>query len=386
MIDESRSLREILDWLAASAPPRSADRVIDAVLDALPTATQESSSLPITVFARFRSVGLIAATFALGAVLVIALVLRPALGPAARPSPSPSQPASTPSPQPSIVPFPALPSQAPGVIAAIDMGIDTWSLAVDEQSVWVQIGDSGIGRIDRSTNRDTGVRVSEVPAMTFADGALWALDIGTGIDQLDPMTGDILRTIPGISGYYLAVDGTTAWVADVGHSVDRIDLESGKVVATIDVPAGPKELVVFDGGVWVACDGGGVVARIDIATNKVVARIPAGNRPVNVAAGEGAVWAWNHDQQVVRIDPSTNTVAAEINGISPTLGVGIAVGGGFVWAAVPAGIGRIDPATNEIVDVIPIGAGDYIDLAWFDGERWASSVNRNLVYRLAPET
>jgi streptogramin lyase len=86
----------------------------------------------------------------------------------------------------------------------------------------------------------------------------------------------------------------------------------------------------------------------------------------------------------LRIDPATNTVVATIEGISQTLGAGVAVGGGSVWASVPTGIGRIDPATNEIVEVIPIGSGGYVDLAWFDGELWASSTSRNLVYRIDP--
>ena len=198
------------------------------------------------------------------------------------------------------------------------------------------------------------------------------------------MTGSILERIPGISGFYIVVDGTTAWVGDVGHTVDRVDLETGEVVASIDVPVGPKEMVVFDGSVWVTCDGGGVVARIDIATDTVVAEIPAGIRPVNLAAGEGSVWVWNHQQQLLRVDPETNEVVATIDGVSETLGVGVAVGGESVWVAVPTGIGRIDPVINEIVDVIPIGAGGYVDLAWFDGELWASSTDRNLVYRIDP--
>jgi hypothetical protein len=57
-----------------------------------------------------------------------------------------------------------------------------------------------------------------------------------------------------------------------------------------------------------------------------------------------------------------------------------------VWVAVPTGIGRVDPATNTIVDVIPLGSAGYVDLAWFDGELWASSTDRQLVYRIRPAT
>src|SRR4029453_6475677 len=136
--------------------------------------------------------------------------------------------------------------------------------------------------------------------------------------------------------------------------------------------AGPKEMAVFDGDLWVTCDQGGVVARIDGQTNTVVANINAGFRPVNLVGGEGAVWVWNHDQELVRVDPATNAVAARIGGVAETRGVGVTVGGGSLWVAIPTGIGRVDPATNEIVEEIPIGPGGYVDLAWFDDELWAS--------------
>ena len=368
MSDDPRTERLVSEWLEASRHPRPSDHVIDAVLDAVPTIRQDPADGRTLAIRRLGRAALTAAAalLALGAVSLILLVRQG----------QPFVPGATPAPTAS--PSPSLP---PGV-TTIDMGLETWALAVDESSAWVQVGESGMGRIDRATNTDTGTRVNEVPQMQFEDGILWALDIGTGIIRVDPLTGDITQTIPGISGFYIAVDGTTAWVSDVGHTVDRIDLQTGEVVTSIDVPAGPKEMIVFDGDLWVTCDQGGVVARIDGDTNAVVATIDAGFRPVNLAGGEGAVWVWNHERQLVRVDPATNNVVATVEGVAETLGVGVAVGGGYVWVAVPEGIGRIDPATNEIVDVIPIGPGGYIDLAWFDDELWASSTDRNLVYRM----
>ena len=381
MSDFTRDERVIRAWLAESDYPGSTDRVADAVLDAIPRIAQESRFRSGRALRMGTRLATAAAAVVLATIGVSALLLRgtqtaPGISP-----PAPTAPAAPATMSPSPSPSPSLP---PGV-TAIEMGSDTWSLAVDDRSVWVQVGDVGIGRIDRAQNTDTGQRVPEVPAMQFEGTDLWALDEGTGIVRLDSQTGAVLDTIPGISGAYIVVDGTTAWVADVGHSVDRVNLKTGKVVATINVPAGPKEMVVLDGSVWVVCDTAGIVARIDTATNKVVAQIPGGVRPGNLAAGEGAVWVWNHGQELLRIDPSANKVVARIPGISETLGAGVAVGGGFVWAAVPTGIGRIDPNTNSIVDVIPLGEGGYVDLAWFDGDLWASSTDRHVVYRIDPD-
>jgi len=382
MTDEARTERLLRDWLAMADHPRSAEPVVDAILDSLPATSQESATRTGIALRQVVNAAVIAAVVVLG--IVGAASLRQSgpsngAGGTATPTASPS-PSST----SSVKPTPSGPfSKVPGV-TAIGMGADTWALAIDDRSVWVQVGDIGIGRIDRATNQDTGIRVNEVPQMQFEGSNLWALDVGTGIVRLDPLTGEVLRTIPRINGFYIVVDGNTAWVTDTGHSLDRVNLTTGKVVKTIDVPATPKEMAIFDGAVWVACDAGGSVARIDIATNKVVATIPAGLRPVNLAVGEGAVWVWNHEQQLLRIDPAKNKVVATIDGVAETLGVGVAVGGGSVWVAMPGGIGRIDPATNKVVDVIPIGRGGYVDLAWFDGELWASSTSQGLVYRIDP--
>jgi hypothetical protein len=387
MTDQSRTDRVIREWLASSAPPRSAQNVADRVLAAVPAAAQESTSFVSRVLGRTGDLTLRAAALAavaVAAIFAVQFLNGTALGPGS-PSPIPGGPSPSSSSLPAATPAASGPS-LPGGVTAIDMGADTWSLAIDERSVWVQVGDTGIARIDRATNRDTDIRVPEIPAMQFEDGKLWALDVGTGIVELDPLTGKIVRTLPGISGFYIAVAGSEAWVTDVGHSMDHIDLATGRVIATIDVPAGPKEMAIGFGSVWVACDGGGSVARVDMATDKLIEVIPAGERPVNLVIGEGSVWVWNHEQQLLRIDPATNKVVATIDGVAETLGGGVAVGGGFIWVAVPTGIGRVDPASDLIVDVIPLGPGGYVDLAWFDGELWASSADRHLVYRIQPNS
>lgn len=262
------------------------------------------------------------------------------------------------------------------------MGAETWTLTVDDASVWVQDGDDVIRRIDRATNVVGGRAPWDFTQMQLQDGQLWGLRFGSGIVRIDPLTGTVTQEIAGVSGFNLVVDGSTAWVSDAGHTVDRVDLEAGEVVASIDVPAGPREMIVFDSDVWVACDEAGVVARIDADTNTVSATIDAGWRPVNLAGGEGAVWVRNQDPSLLRIDPATNNVVATIDGVAQADGTGVAVGGGAVWVVVSNGIGRLDPATNEIVDVIRIGRGAYVDLVWFDGELWASSTDRNTVYRM----
>ena len=377
MSDTSRIERVVRDWLADSDSPRSAEPVVDAVLSGISSLGQDSASGP-TIRLRPILNGLAAAAAIVLLVVAVAGPWRgsPPAGTGGSPSRAPTPSASWTSPSGTSV------TTVPGV-TTIDMGQETWALTVDDQSVWVQVGEVGIGRIDRTTNRDTGIRVNEVPHMQLEGPDLWALDVGTGIVRLDPLSGAVLQTIPGISGFYIVVDGATAWVTDVGTpstgSTSRPE-RSSRPSTSRPAPRKWPSSMALSGSPATAVAVSSGSTSLPTRSSRHLRRIPSGN----LASGEGAVWVWNHDQQLVRIDPASNTVVARIDGISGPLGAGVAVGGGSVWVAVPQGIGRIDPATNTIVDVIPLGEGGYVDLAWYDGELWASSTDRNLVYRIDP--
>jgi YVTN family beta-propeller protein len=124
---------------------------------------------------------------------------------------------------------------------------------------------------------------------------------------------------------------------------------------------------VLDGAVNCSC-----VHRVDPSTNRVVATIPLGTpstqgrvAPLGAAATADAIWIANRwgtedapDGSVMRIDPATNRVVAIVPlGSSPEVGgpTGIAAGTNAVWAGVPStkSVVRIDPATNSVVATIP---------------------------------
>ena len=187
MSDTSRSERAVREWLASSDYPLSREPVINGVLDAIPATTQESRSRSSRVLRRFTSAGLVAAAL-LVAIAGVALLYRG--GPSPGTGTSSPSPSTTPSPTAS--PSPSAGPTLPVGVTTIDMGEETWALAIDAASVWVQVSESDIGRIDRATNLDTGTRVHEVPRMQFEGADLWALGIGTGIVRLNPLSGAIL--------------------------------------------------------------------------------------------------------------------------------------------------------------------------------------------------
>ena len=121
----------------------------------------------------------------------------------------------------------------------------------------------------------------------------------------------------------------------------------GRVAATIPVGAGPADVVVSDGAVWVANATEGTVSRVDPATNTVTNTIQVGRYPVRLAAGFGSIWVANQTEQTLsRIDARTGRVVATIP--TPTLGPNqLAMGAGSVWALAGYSLLRIDPATNK---------------------------------------
>jgi hypothetical protein len=116
---------------------------------------------------------------------------------------------------------------------------------------------------------------------------------------------------------------------------------------------------------------------------EVTATVPLGPshqeiHPGAIAVGEGAVWvlAYFSDetphQRLLRIDPATNEVVAEIPLPESTAGE-VAVGFGSVWVTLyqqgeGSSLGRIDPGTNELVAEIP-GVGQQV--AIWEGSVWA---------------
>jgi hypothetical protein len=114
----------------------------------------------------------------------------------------------------------------------------------------------------------------------------------------------------------------------------------------------------------------------------------------SLAFGEGSMWVAvggaNYGGKVLRIDPATNEVIAEITTeVVPSWevgGGGITVAGGRVWLTGPikttedrdgsggylreAGLVQIDPATNQVLDTIRLGGDSGADVVLTDEGVW----------------
>jgi virginiamycin B lyase len=142
-------------------------------------------------------------------------------------------------------------------------------------------------------------------------------------------------------------------------------------------------------GVWASTVSGSVV-RIDPSTNQVAATIPVSgiNDFSRLAAGAGNIWV-THSGSVARIDPTTNSVTANIDvGGTP---LGIAASDSAVWVTTQGTSGSepvtIDPATNQPSrPPIPLPDGA-TDLAYAQGTLWVDiSINGGSVVSVNPSS
>ncbi len=127
--------------------------------------------------------------------------------------------------------------------------------------------------------------------------------------------------------------------------------------------------------------GSGVTPVSTPAPNRphgpVVAVTDLGGFDEGIAFGAGSLWAAS-GSRLLRIDPATNKVSAEIP-IEPngSGAAGVAFGAGAVWVpvAMPAALWRIDPAKNRVVAKIPLGTNldGTVSVSATDGAVWLAS-------------
>jgi streptogramin lyase len=139
--------------------------------------------------------------------------------------------------------------------------------------------------------------------VAVGDGSLWVRNTAGVVHRIDATTGRLRHQIPvkGGSDYrYVAVGAGAVWVTDSGtRQVSRIDPHANRVVATITLDGDPTGIKVAAGAVWVTytrptsspgtADTGVVI--IDPHTNRADPPIQFSRAgPTQLAVGDGQVW------------------------------------------------------------------------------------------------
>jgi YVTN family beta-propeller protein len=262
------------------------------------------------------------------------------------------------------------------LVAEIPVGQRPVSVAAGLGAVWVaNAGDGTVSRVDARERR----LVENIRARTafgsvrVGRGRVWAVgragrspNYEAVVSSIDPDVGAVTTAAryPVVSIRYDETPGVVAGFRSIwltgGWQVLRLDAR-GRLVESPAVFSSARGIAVGEGSVWVGdvqhpASGASTVVRIDPQTAAVGAEIPVAAEVAAIAVGGGAVWVASDDGTLTRIDPTANVVAAtvELGGALSDVAVGLDA----VWVANSGArnVARIDPATNDVVATIPTRA------------------------------
>ncbi|HYN69777.1 MAG TPA: hypothetical protein VEX41_06180 [Candidatus Eisenbacteria bacterium] len=186
---------------------------------------------------------------------------------------------------------------------------------------------------------------------------------------------------------WLAVAGLLMLSACAGGPAPSVPLAE-RQIALLEMPGDPDWLVAGFGSMWVKRDDGNVV-RIDPTSHELLATVDADITNPGLCQGIGSdetsIWACS-GPDIVRIDPATNEVVDVVQAHKIYVQGRLVSAAGRVWILNGENGDRlvgVDGATLEAGDPIALDAACY-DLAVGAGAVWAACPSSNLVLRIDP--
>ena len=151
---------------------------------------------------------------------------------------------------------------------------------------------------------------------------------------------------------------SATWVASArANHVVQLLANEGKVGLIVDVQRPCAGLTSGFGSIWVPSCGDKKLYRLDPATGKVTASIDAEpeNSEGGITASPDAVWMVVKPSTLIRVDPKTNIVTAQVP--LPATAANPVWGGGSVWVSTfdNNSVVKVDPKTNSVTDTIATG-------------------------------
>ena len=276
----------------------------------------------------------------------------------------------------------------------------TMTLAVQGTTAWVACKEQArVTKVDLVKRRTTASIPIGAPVIAVAYGfsSVWALDSGSTLTRIAPLTGRVTRRIRlgAAAAYNLWIGGGSVWVADdQGARVIRVSPGTNRVVARPSVGDGPSDMAFSGTTAWVIDHRDRSLFRIDLRTNAAsrVATIP-GDAPERMVQLAGSLWITGRGTDLLRVDPATGAVRDTIDiGAS---GIDVAATPGFLW--VPARSAAVDrtgfptmealrrvSASNGTVTTVATASGrlDVNGIDARDGFVWLSDNREGVLYRV----
>jgi outer membrane protein assembly factor BamB len=278
-------------------------------------------------------------------------------------------------PAPTPVPLDQLPS-AGDVVARYSVEADDVPSAFGHGYIWLTNAATGeLVRMDPDNGSiATPVQMSEPGAqvaLALSDSSVWVADRrDSSVVELDPASLEERRRIPvDASVSAIAPDGTALWLMD--RDAERlVRLETTDETIGSPVPIAGSAILVHGGWLWVS-GGDGSLIRLDGSTGAEIGRVGIGMVADRLVASGNSILAVLAGEAIVRVDIGSMRVG------SPGARVLAAISqDGLVWAVLPSGhVVRLDadsmqPVAASTVDLEPTGG-----LAIGGGWLWAAGLN-----------
>ena len=159
------------------------------------------------------------------------------------------------------------------------------------------------------------------------------------------------------------------------------------VLSETMVGDGPSDVTAAFGSIWVSNHHDDNVTRVDPTTEAIIATIPVGGQPELMAVGMGSVWETNYDGTIGRVDPSANS-ATSIGHFGHLCG-GPTLTPGAVWVyrcdEPRTYVARVDVRTGKTTARIPAGQVES-SLLFADGFLWMTTSSPGKILQLDPNT
>ena len=263
-------------------------------------------------------------------------------------------------------------------------------LAAGFGSLWVKRPEGLVSRVDAATAEITAeIRVhptseDQCGGMGVGREGMWTC-AATDLVRIDPETDSPVETIAvgKVRGQgRLARAAGRVWVlAGEGDRLVGVSEVDGSLSEPIALPVACQDLGATGDIVYVVCERADRVLRVDPASGTVTAEVTV-TKPTWVSASAGGAWV-TADQDLVRLDPATLATALVVKGLGTGERGAIWADDGGVWVRrVDPFLTRVDAVTGALTRVIsaPFRSGGdvLVDGAYL----WASDFDDRLLVRL----
>jgi len=228
-----------------------------------------------------------------------------------------------------------------GVVTPIEIGGRVYRIALGHGRLWATARDlvavsPGSLAVDGEYDLEEPVAHRDF-LVAVTDDAVWTASQGS-LTRLDPVRGDQRTFDGGTAEDGMLAVGDDLWLVDrFRDEVSLFDTGANDHVQTIRLQSSPDHVAAGDDGtLWILDEFEQTVTPLSPDGDHGRA-IPVGEDPLAVAAGDGAVWVGGSDNKVRRIDPALDEVVAVIDVGAPVRAIDIDPETGEVWVYLAAG-------------------------------------------------